>query len=566
MHCGALHTRRAAFPACTDRCSAAHARRAAFPTCTMSSTATDPPHGAACSRPTSPTHPCAFPCSAMHQGTVQHGPVQDERQHHAADGPCAPSHPNPSNPPLSAGPHSPLSSRSGPRVQLCTRLPFVVTARRQEAEHGEETAAPDRTSRGVSAHGALGTLGDGGAAQVDAPGCRMEEAVVKQGVLHLQLQQTFGKKWKKYWGVLYRETPCSTARLELFEGADKPRKGEGSRRLVKMSDCVHVAEAGGEVGCPRATAPFLLETTEKRYLLAAEGGEVEGWVRRLCQLAFPTEVGEHQVQPTHPHRAPLTASPSSALSLRDDAVPFLQVTFSFEAGRRCASGEGNFEFETRQGNEIFQVIESAIAVQRQRGGPGDEGTRPRQQNQLPERAPEQEEQRAKSIYTEPCNSLLRASPSAVPKAPEKGRKKDAAGELEYAVPFDTIAKSLMVGKFGSILHGPADAPDPLYDSIQEAGGHRPLPRTRAKPEHIYDEPEGVCIHSVYDEPQEVKGEAWRLQAAPEEPAGHEYPYNPQRDDYAVPKRAVPLRQGKEWLGDTEYDNVVFQLAKKRNKQ
>ncbi|XP_072213231.1 docking protein 2 [Excalfactoria chinensis] len=451
---------------------------------------------------------------------------------------------------------------------------------------------------------------------MDAPGCRMEEAVVKQGVLHLQLQQTFGKKWKKYWGVLYRETPCSTARLELFESADKPRKGESSRRLVKLSDCVHVAEAGGEAGCPRATAPFLLETTEKRYLLAAEGGEAEGWVRRLCQLAFPRSQEEQAVgkdrqlssdgefsmaenslyssrgkgveqdfevtlRPTESSercrlrgRFVLRAG-EEALELRGvqsrDVLyswpyRFLRrfgrdkVTFSFEAGRRCASGEGNFEFETRQGNEIFQVIESAIAVQRERGGNGDEGTRPHQQTQLPERA--QEEHHAKSIYSQPCSPLIHKTPLAVPKAPEK----DAGGDMEYAVPFDTIAKSLMVGKFGSILQGPADAPDPLYDSIQEAGGHPPLPRPRVKPEHIYDEPEGVCTHTVYDEPKEVKGEAWRLQAAPEEPIGHEYPYNPQRDDYAVPKRNVPLQQGKEWLGDTEYDNVVFQLAKKRNKQ
>ncbi|NXJ07032.1 DOK2 protein, partial [Odontophorus gujanensis] len=239
-----------------------------------------------------------------------------------------------------------------------------------------------------------------------------------------------------------------------------------------------------------------------------------------------------------------------------------KVTFSFEAGRRCASGEGNFEFETRQGNEIFQVIESAIAVQRERGGPGDEGARPRQQCQLPERAQEHEEHRAQSIYSEPCSPPLHTTPSAAPKAPEKGRRKDAVGEMEYAVPFDTIAKSLMAGKFGSVLHGPAGNADPLYDSIQESGGRPALPRPRAKPEHIYDEPEGVSPHTVYDEPQEVKGEAWRLQAAPEDPSGHEYPYSPQRDDYAVPNRAVPLLQGKEWLGDTEYDNVVFQLAKK----
>lgn len=91
---------------------------------------------------------------------------------------------------------------------------------------------------------------------------------------------------------MYRESSCSTARLELFEGSAPPapeklRKGEGSKRLVKLSDCVHVAEASGDAGCPKETIPFLLETTEKRYLLATDGIEAADWIQKLCELAFP---------------------------------------------------------------------------------------------------------------------------------------------------------------------------------------------------------------------------------------------------------------------------------------
>lgn len=38
--------------------------------------------------------------------------------------------------------------------------------------------------------------------------------------------------------------------------------------------------------------------------------------------------------------------------------------FSFEAGRRCDSGPGNFNFETKQGNEIFLIVEQAIQSQK----------------------------------------------------------------------------------------------------------------------------------------------------------------------------------------------------------
>lgn len=38
--------------------------------------------------------------------------------------------------------------------------------------------------------------------------------------------------------------------------------------------------------------------------------------------------------------------------------------FSFEAGRRCDSGPGNFTFDTKQGNEIFMLVDKAIQSQK----------------------------------------------------------------------------------------------------------------------------------------------------------------------------------------------------------
>ncbi|KAM4756499.1 docking protein 2 isoform 2-T3 [Cyanocitta cristata] len=508
----------------------------------------------------------------------------------------------------------------------------------------------------------------------------MEEPVVKQGGIYLQLQQTFGKKWKKFWGVLYRESSCSTARLELLEGSgpvatEKPRKAEGGRRLVRLSDCVHVAEAGGDATCPKDTVPFLLETTDRRFLLAADSAEAADWIQRLCELAFPrsreepaagkegppgslgTE-GEFSMEENSLYSSrgkagleqvfevTVRVTPSSqrcrlrgrcilrageeALELRhlqsqeilySWPYRFLRrfgrdkVTFSFEAGRRCASGEGNFEFDTRQGNEIFQAIEAAIDVQRGRGaegprwgGPADEAPRPLDHARTPSWAQGHEEPKCPSgegkvpkgegkgvkakagmppgagepsgpfqasrgadfPYAEPCDSLRRGNAPAVP---EKGWRQDGAKvESEYAVPFDTIAKSFLARQLGSLGCPQEGVPEPPSGTREAERGQQPPGRpTAPKPEHIYDEPEALCALSVYDEPEEVKGEAWRLQAAPEEPPGQGCPYNPQRDDYAVPKRPVPLRQpfllqGKEWLGDNEYDNVALKGAKKRNLQ
>ncbi|NXI05232.1 DOK2 protein, partial [Pachycephala philippinensis] len=472
------------------------------------------------------------------------------------------------------------------------------------------------------------------------------------------------QKWKKFWAVLYRESPCSTARLELLEGAgpvapERPRRAEGGRRLVRLSDCVHVAEAGGDATCPKDTVPFLLETTDRRFLLAADSAEAAEWIQRLCELAFPrsreepgaakegTE-GEFSMEENSLYSSrgkagleqafevTVRVTPSSqrcglrgrcilrageeALELRHPQSQELlaswpyrflrrfgrdKVTFSFEAGRRCASGEGSFEFDTRQGNEIFQAIEAAIDVQRGRGaeeprwgGPENETPRPLDHSRTPSWAQGHEEPKCPSgegkvakaegkgvkakagmppgageasrgadvPYAEPCDALRRGNAPAVP---DKGWRRDGAGlESEYAVPFDTIAKSFLARQLGALGCPQEGVPEPPSGSGEAERGRQPPGRPSApKPEHIYDEPEALSALSVYDEPEEVKGDAWRLQAAPEEPPALGCPYNPQRDDYAVPKRPVPLRQpfvlqGKEWLGDSEYDNVALRGAKR----
>lgn len=206
-----------------------------------------------------------------------------------------------------------------------------------------------------------------------------------------------------------------------------------------------------------------------------------------------------------------------------------KVTFSFEAGRRCISGEGNFEFETRQGNEIFLALEEAISAQK--------NTPPGPQTQpatVPTGLP-----RLESPYSRPHDSLPPPSPTTpVPSSRPRGP------EGEYAVPFDAVARNLGKG-LRSILAVPPQPPmDPLYDSIEE---HPP-----PQPDHIYDEPEGVAALSLYDSPQEPRGEAWRRQAAADrDPNGLQH-VSPVGQDFSA----------SGWPQGTEYDNVILKKSPK----
>ncbi|XP_014393805.1 PREDICTED: docking protein 2 [Myotis brandtii] len=428
----------------------------------------------------------------------------------------------------------------------------------------------------------------------------MEDVAVKQGFLYLQQQQTFGKKWRRFGAVLYGQSGCALARLELQEGPEKPRRGEAARRVIRLSDCLRVAEASGEASSPRDTSTFFLETKERLYLLAAPTAERSNWMQAICLLAFPGQrkelpgpegkgsgpcMEENELYSSTTTGAPckefavtmrpteasercrlrgaytlrigkgaleLWGGPEPRALLYDWPYRFLrrfgatQVTFSFEAGRRCISGEGNFEFETRQGNEIFLALEEAISAQKSVPPPGPQ-TQP-----APAPAPAPAAAagsgpapapavlpRPESPYSRPHDSLPPPSPSApAPTSRPRGP------EGEYAVPFDAVARNLGKSLRGILVVPPQPRADPLYDSIEE---HPP-----SRSDHIYDEPEGVAVLSLYDSPQEPRGEAWRRQATadgdPSDPQ-HSYPVG-----QVFPASGLPR--------ETEYDNVILKKGPK----
>ncbi|XP_068617054.1 docking protein 2 [Brachionichthys hirsutus] len=574
----------------------------------------------------------------------------------------------------------------------------------------------------------------------------MEESVSKQGMLYLQ-QQRFGKKWKRVWCILYRESSCSISRLEFFECKDGGsvekndkylRKQLEHKKVIRLADCIRVSEVEMD-GCPRDTGPFLIETTEKIYVFAADRQQLDEWTHKLCEIAFPVSWMEHKVKRGSLQRRKrrdedegmednsLYSGRETALRdfkvsvrrteassrcrlkgdgvLRVDADALLLIdhqgdvaltwpyrylrrfgrdksTFSFEAGRRCDSGEGSFEFDTKQGNVLFQAVEAAINMKRisvphrqpsARGPVSPETPQDLSQPSLPGNLPPIQSrvlpqprghipqppsaQTAGGVYslvTEPSHpgstscqhqqqhrpllacletpvdktltavksltldtrgvpvprknqvktissfplphagpdpgpaSSPKLSPNldktysqiTEPTAEERVAKREKRGgggggspsctsavapqEPEYSLPFDAMATNAMANILNS-HQGHTPEPDPLYDSIDEMK-IRTIEAAYGKLDHIYDEPEG-CAQApptyLYDNPAEVRGHAWRIMGTAADPKGHEYPYNPRADDYAVPKRPQRVlseeEEEEEQREDSPYKNVMVKM-------
>ncbi|XP_072718773.1 docking protein 1 isoform X1 [Ciconia boyciana] len=250
----------------------------------------------------------------------------------------------------------------------------------------------------------------------------------KEGPLLVQHSHKFGtKRWKRSWFVLYPASQHGVARLEFFDCKEQaaPPERLGTRRLdktvVRLADCTSVAPVA-ESGPRAGTAVFRLETSDRSYLFAADKQQSEEWVAKLCEIAFPGNgpsnagVAARRGREGSGEAPALEMAVNSIYYSRDEVNAFWvtvqrteaaercklrgayvlkaerdslvlkdpqtneilyvwpyrllrrygrdKVMFSFEAGRRCDSGPGNFTFETKQGNEIFRLVEASIREQK----------------------------------------------------------------------------------------------------------------------------------------------------------------------------------------------------------
>ncbi|XP_060102093.1 docking protein 1 [Heteronotia binoei] len=444
----------------------------------------------------------------------------------------------------------------------------------------------------------------------------------------LLLQQPSGlrlgaKRWKKGWFVLYAASPHGVARLEFFDGkegaavADRVSTKRLDKKIVRLADCVSVAPAPD--GVPKeGLAAFRLETSERTYLFAAEPQETDEWMAKLCEAAFPGNSGKGAPAASEPRGpSPLEMATNSIYCSRDEASEFWvtvqkteaaercklqggyllkasreglllqdphsrqllytwpyrllrrygrdKVMFSFEAGRRCNSGPGNFTFETKQGNEIFRVVEAAIQQQKAQA---------EENRQSGSSLDSAEASSGDTGHLQSALASLQLPESEAPpewRGPRSTRggteKGGAASPLKGWGTQDPVPQRqstppqsprLPSEDMGSVYSEPLDAvrgpqPDPLYadplDSRRAEGGGLgrtgslyelvgPVPSScrggQGAGGHIYDEPEGRAPRPapIYDEAH-LPREAWRTQGL-ECRAGYELPCWPGAEDYAVP--------------------------------
>ncbi|XP_057712364.1 docking protein 1b [Corythoichthys intestinalis] len=248
---------------------------------------------------------------------------------------------------------------------------------------------------------------------------------IKEGQLYVQ-HQKFGKKWKKNWFVLYPASQNGIARLEFFDSSGSAGVGNSSgansnektrkldKKIIRLSECISILPALTE-NCPKDNmAAFCVETNDKIHVFAAEKNAAKEWMDTMCDIAFQGGSGANgesdggaqdlmmsenliyysreqtnefwvSVQRTEAsERCGLAGNywlkaESDVLILKEPKTkrdvlvwPYKllrrygrdRVMFSFESGRRCDSGPGNFTFDTKQGNEIFTLVDQAIKSQK----------------------------------------------------------------------------------------------------------------------------------------------------------------------------------------------------------
>ncbi|RXN20016.1 docking 2-like protein [Labeo rohita] len=393
-------------------------------------------------------------------------------------------------------------------------------------------------------------------------------------------------KWKRYWLTLHPASRHGIARLELSEAVHERStvvvRRHPERKVVRLADCVSVVKLPPHAeACPGENmAAFCVEMEDKRLVFAAEKESCGEWVDIICNIAFqkhtksaPQPVPRMEDNQIYMSREQLCEfkvvvlqneasvrcglkgqywlqAGEDMLVLQDLETrrtvmewPYKllrrygrdKILFSIEAGRRCESGPGTFNFETRQSEEILHLIESAIRQQKSLAVTGDrhsphsprsrsprsplprrpesfisldtEGNSPQSSDAKPPLNSTPSDALGPNIYTI-SNPVHRKSASPV-----------SSPEAVYANPADSISSSKSthsdpgdgIGMIEPVYANPAiliGRPEPVYTDIKTD----PLPsHHKNDSEPVYSDPADVirpksnsCVHANPTNPTECR--------------------------------------------------------------
>uniref|UniRef100_T1J1D5 Uncharacterized protein n=1 Tax=Strigamia maritima TaxID=126957 RepID=T1J1D5_STRMM len=241
------------------------------------------------------------------------------------------------------------------------------------------------------------------------------EEPFKRGYLHTPpLGKLLKRSWQKKYYAVYQASNLGVERVEVFDSEMLFTRHQSPNKLIPLNDCIKVVQAQGtqknqnyvfEVICRNQIHQFSANTTQElsewiaAFQTVAFGSQrrpsqptpqvstiqqskdydteenmiyssmsrpeiytvqiVESEASKRCNLT-----GSYQfvVTPLHVSISPINTTSKPAKPLYTwhyrHIRRFSQTkeTFSFEAGRKCASGEGIFSLETKEGNAIFQSV------------------------------------------------------------------------------------------------------------------------------------------------------------------------------------------------------------------
>uniref|UniRef100_A0A8C2ING7 Docking protein 1a n=1 Tax=Cyprinus carpio TaxID=7962 RepID=A0A8C2ING7_CYPCA len=369
----------------------------------------------------------------------------------------------------------------------------------------------------------------------------------KQGEVYLQ-HQKHGEKWKRYWLTLHPASRHGVARLELSEAVRERStvvvRRHPEKKVVRLADCVTVVKLPPHAeACPGENmAAFCVETEDKRLVFAAEKESCGEWVDIICNIAFQVWIFFRYVFITHYYSkiwaffkfnsdldvSFILVSEFKVVVLQNEASvrcglkgqywlqagedmlvlqdletrrtviewPYKllrrygrdKMLFSIEAGRRCESGPGTFNFETRQSDEILRLIESAICQQKSLTVTGDRQSphSPRSHAKLP-------------LNPNPADVLGPNIYASLNPVHTKPASPIGLTEPVYANPADSISSSKSAH---SDPGGSISLIEPVYSNPAVLiGSHEPVYadiKTDPLPSHHRDESE-----PVYSDPADV---------------------------------------------------------------